>query len=72
MKTDITLRSGSKTIVIDAKYYKDALQEHYGTKKARSGNLYQLLAYLRAEVAAQGAPQPEGILIYLSGRRQQC
>jgi 5-methylcytosine-specific restriction enzyme subunit McrC len=67
MKTDITLRSGSKTIVIDAKYYKDALQEHYGTKKAHSGNLYQLLAYLRAEVAAQGMPPPQGILIYPVG-----
>ena len=67
MKTDITLRSDSKTIVIDAKYYKDALQEHYGTKKAHSGNLYQLLAYLRAEAAAQVGRPPEGILIYPVG-----
>jgi len=34
MKTDVTLRGESRTIVIDAKYYKDALQQHYGSRKA--------------------------------------
>jgi 5-methylcytosine-specific restriction enzyme subunit McrC len=67
MKTDVTLRSNTRTIIIDAKYYKDALQEHYGKKRAHSGNLYQLLAYLRAEESAGQGAKPEGILIYPAG-----
>jgi 5-methylcytosine-specific restriction enzyme subunit McrC len=64
MKTDITMRSGDRTIIIDAKYYKNALLEHQGVTKARSENLYQLLAYLRAESARNSAIKPEGMLIY--------
>ena len=67
MRTDVTLRSGNRTIVMDAKYYKDALQEYHGTKKPRSENLYQLLAYLRAEKAARRTVVPEGILVYPVG-----
>lgn len=67
MRTDIRLRSATRTIIADAKYYKDALQEHMGTKKAHSANLYQLLAYLRAEHAARPFIRPEGLLIYPVG-----
>lgn len=67
MRTDVTLRNDSRTVIIDAKYYKDALQENYGTKKARSDNLYQLLAYLRADNASGKLAYPEGILIYPTG-----
>jgi 5-methylcytosine-specific restriction enzyme subunit McrC len=67
MRTDIRLRNQARTIIIDAKYYKDALQEHYGVKKAHSENLYQLLAYLRAENAANPRVRPEGILVYPAG-----
>jgi 5-methylcytosine-specific restriction enzyme subunit McrC len=67
MKTDITLRSSHRVIIMDAKYYKNALQEHHGTAKAHSGNLYQLTAYLRAEGDMQTSIRPEGILIYPVG-----
>lgn len=67
MRTDIRLRSSTRTIIVDAKYYKDALQEHFGTKKAHSENLYQLLAYLRAEHAARPLHRPKGLLIYPVG-----
>jgi 5-methylcytosine-specific restriction enzyme subunit McrC len=67
MRTDVTLRNAQRTIIMDAKYYKDALLEHYGTKRAHSGNLYQLLAYLRAEAASVKDVKPEGILIYPVG-----
>jgi 5-methylcytosine-specific restriction endonuclease McrBC regulatory subunit McrC len=52
---------------MDAKYYKSALQEHYGVEKAISANLYQLMAYLRTEGALQQSIRPEGILIYPVG-----
>jgi 5-methylcytosine-specific restriction enzyme subunit McrC len=64
METDITMRSGDRTIIIDAKYYKNALQEYQGAAKAHSENVYQLLAYLRAESSRNSAINPEGMLIY--------
>lgn len=67
MKTDITMKSGSRIVIIDAKYYKSALQEHHGVMKAVSGNLYQLTAYLRTEGSSQQIIRPEGILIYPVG-----
>jgi 5-methylcytosine-specific restriction enzyme subunit McrC len=70
MRTDITLRNVTRTVIVDAKYYKDALQEFYGARKAHAANLYQLLAYLRAESAAAKHVQPEGILIYPVGNSQ--
>jgi 5-methylcytosine-specific restriction enzyme subunit McrC len=62
MHTDITLRSRTRTIVIDTKYYPEALVEHRGQKKIRSDHLYQLYAYLK-NCKPQGEP-PEGILLY--------
>ena len=67
MKTDITLRSSHRVIIMDVKYYKNALQEHHGTAKAHSGNLFQLTAYLRTEGNIQTSIRPEGILIYPVG-----
>jgi 5-methylcytosine-specific restriction enzyme subunit McrC len=64
MKTDVTLRSESRMIVIDAKYYKDVLQTHREKRTVRSENLYQLMAYLRnAKRHRRGRPT-EGILLY--------
>jgi 5-methylcytosine-specific restriction enzyme subunit McrC len=65
MLTDVTLISPERHIIIDAKYYRDALQAHYDSKKVHSSNLYQLLAYLRAtEHEFPKKYPPEGILIY--------
>lgn len=64
MVTDITLRSRDRTIVMDAKFYKDALATSHGAKKVHSGNLYQLFAYM--EHANLRSPQLpcDGVLIY--------
>ena len=62
MRTDVTLRSKHRTIVIDTKYYPEALTENYGQKKVRSDHLYQLYAYLKNCKSQGGAP--EGILLY--------
>ena len=64
MKTDVTLRSESRMIVIDAKYYKDALQTHREKRTGHSGNLYQLMAYLRNVERHWRGRAPEGILLY--------
>jgi 5-methylcytosine-specific restriction enzyme subunit McrC len=48
MVTDVTLRSPLRTIVIDAKFYRQTLvNRHGGRPKIRSDHLYQLQAYMR-------------------------
>ena len=48
MLTDVTLRSPTRTIVLDAKFYRETLVSHFGgQKKVRSAHLYQILSYLK-------------------------
>jgi 5-methylcytosine-specific restriction enzyme subunit McrC len=70
MTTDVTLSSAKRKIIIDAKYYRDALQTHYGSRTVHSGNLYQLLAYLRGSSQNIDAGQSvEGMLVYPVGEQ---
>jgi 5-methylcytosine-specific restriction enzyme subunit McrC len=70
MTTDVTLSSISRTIIIDAKYYKDALQTHYDSRTVHSDNLYQLVAYLRgSNQKASSGKSIEGILVYPVGEQ---
>lgn len=70
MRTDVYLESSVRSIIIDTKYYVEALQEHHGTISFRSENLYQLFAYLRNHtVANPESVVPEGILLYPEVRR---
>jgi 5-methylcytosine-specific restriction enzyme subunit McrC len=67
MKTDTTLVFSNRKVIIDTKYYKEALTERYGGLKFRSNNLYQLHAYLIS--TAHGNQDvidlnAEGILLY--------
>jgi len=65
MKTDVSLTSSKRKIIIDTKYYAHALQTHYQKETIHSGNLYQLHAYL-SNVVIEGNRQLkcEGILLY--------
>ena len=65
MEGDALLDSPRRRIILDAKYYPEALTTHHGSRKLRSEHLYQLLAYLRNREATTGAgPRHEGILLY--------
>ena len=67
MTADVILESPERRIILDTKYYQDALARRHGTGtgKLHSGNLYQLLAYLRNRQATNpGRPMHEGILLY--------
>jgi 5-methylcytosine-specific restriction enzyme subunit McrC len=65
MRTDIYLESSDRRIIVDTKYYKDALQEHYGSQSFHSGNLYQLYSYLKNDAASTPELVPaEGLLLY--------
>ena len=64
MEADVILEGPDRRIIMDAKFYREALGGHYGGK-LHSNNLYQLLAYLRnREATATPGPKHEGILLY--------
>ena len=64
-ETDVTLRSKDKTIVIDTKYYKEPLKEHYGKFKPKSDNINQVSDYLKnMEKLNYPDNKAEGILLY--------
>lgn len=65
MRTDVYLENADRRIIIDTKYYADALQQHHGSPSFRSNNLYQLFSYLRNDAVAEpGRPLAEGMLLY--------
>jgi 5-methylcytosine-specific restriction enzyme subunit McrC len=64
MMTDLTLTSAQRTIVMDAKFYAEALTTSYGAKKVHSSNLYQLFAYLQHTALKRPGVPVEGVLIY--------
>ncbi len=65
MQTDVVLKCPGRRVILDAKYYQNAFQEHFGRKSVHSGNLYQMVAYLRnAALSEPEGPAWEGILLY--------
>lgn len=65
MKTDISLSSPTRRIVIDTKYYSETLTTRYDRKTFHSENLYQIYAYLRTQEDRGGVyATAEGILLY--------
>ena len=67
MTADVILESPTRRIIMDTKYYKDALARGRGsgTGKLHSDNLYQLLAYLRNRQATHpDGSRHDGILLY--------
>lgn len=65
MKTDISIRDGKRTLIIDAKYYSRTLQTYYDSESIHSGNMYQLMAYLRTVSQRGGTDaEAEGMLLY--------
>ena len=63
--TDITLRKKDRTLVIDAKFYKDPLTTNYGKFKIRQDNLRQIHSYL-INLENRNGPdsKADGMLIY--------
>lgn len=68
MQTDISLESATRKIIIETKYYQDALSSRFeGQEKFNSGNLYQLYSYLRnieSKTSHVHNKVSEGILLY--------
>lgn len=68
MKTDIVLRSPTRTIIADAKFYRQTLQSGFGKETVRSGHLYQLFSYIKNMEPKEEVPV-EGMLIYPTVQR---
>ncbi|KAF0093294.1 MAG: 5-methylcytosine-specific restriction enzyme subunit McrC [Puniceicoccaceae bacterium 5H] len=64
MQTDIELRRGTRHIILDCKYYLNALSEHHDRQKFHSTNLYQIYAYLQNLQLMHPGRAFEGILLY--------
>ena len=65
MQTDITLRSGKRTLIIDAKYYAHNTQASYAAHTIHSANLYQIFAYVKNEQERLGLRyEVSGMLLY--------
>lgn len=63
MKTDLSLRSGTQILIIDAKYYKNSMQRYWGSSTLHSGHLYQILSYVKNEEVRNG-DSVSGLLLY--------
>ena len=66
MQTDIMLTSGSKVLIIDAKYYSHTTQAQYDVRTLHSGNLYQIFTYVKNKETEMGGTPHEvsGMLLY--------
>ena len=65
MTTDISIDRGGSKVVIDTKFYKEAFSSHYEVEKFHSGNLYQLMAYLKNLEKKGGVNENcSGVLLY--------
>lgn len=63
MQSDITLHKGSKTFIIDAKYYGHMMQRQFDKYSIHSGNLYQIFTYVKnKDVHNDGSVS--GMLLY--------
>src|SRR5690606_28009497 len=64
MQTDITIRSERETVIVDAKFYREALGGGRYSARLRSAHLYQLATYLAHAQKREPARRIRGLLVY--------
>ena len=65
MEIDILLEeNNNRTIIIDAKFYKDTFDNRFNKERIKSSNLYQMFAYMKNYEKTNKNLSIEGILIY--------
>ncbi len=69
MVTDITLKQGEKTLIIDAKYYAHTMQSQFNVSSIHSGNLYQVFAYVK-NLDKDNTGNVAGMLLYAKTQEQ--
>ncbi len=63
MRSDITLHQAGHSLVIDTKYYRSMMQSQYNKSTIHSGNLYQILAYVKNK-DKEHSGKVSGMLLY--------
>ena len=63
MQSDIMLKQGDKTLVIDAKYYSHTTQKQYDVNTLHSSNLYQIFTYVK-NLDKNSTGNVSGMLLY--------
>lgn len=63
MQSDIMLKKGEKTLVIDAKYYAHTMQKQYDVNTMHSSNLYQIFTYVK-NLDIDNSGNVSGMLLY--------
>ena len=63
MRTDIVLRKGNKSLIIDTKYYGRILNSQYEKKNISSGNMYQIFSYVK-NMDTENTGDVSGMLLY--------
>lgn len=63
MQSDIILKKGERTFIIDTKYYGKTLSTHYDKKTLHSANMYQIFTYVKNYDKEQSG-NVAGILLY--------
>ena len=66
MITDATVAWPDRKLILDCKYYQEALVSRFDALRFRSDNLYQLHAYLTNKAVEPGWENVEGMLLYPS------
>ena len=63
MKTDIMLKKGDRTLIIDAKYYTHTMQQNFDKYSLHSANMYQIFAYVK-NMDKNSTGKVSGVLLY--------
>jgi 5-methylcytosine-specific restriction enzyme subunit McrC len=64
MITDVTIEWPDRKVILDCKFYKEALVTRNDRHRLHSGHLYQLNAYLQNKAHEPGWEEAEGVLLY--------
>ncbi len=64
MQTDVYLEKGEDILIIDAKYYNSNTQVNHDKHSVHSGNLYQILTYVKNCQIMNGKRRVSGMLLY--------
>lgn len=64
MHTDVSLTSAAHKLLIDCKYYRQALKPHYNQEKLIAAHLYQLYAYVQHAQRQEPTRPVDGLLLY--------
>lgn len=63
MRTDITLESPHRCVIVDTKFYANMFDRRFDKEKIKANNLYQLISYLRTKSSRTVLPL-SGVLLY--------